>query len=41
MPAEQVLGGQPGGGVGSGVEHHLDHAFDVPIDRSHCADVAF
>ena len=39
VPAEQALGGQRGGGVGRGVEHHLDHAFDVPIDRSYCADV--
>ena len=39
MPAEQTLPRYPGLAVGRGIEHHLDHALDVPIDRRKRADV--
>lgn len=39
MPAEQTLTRHQCLAVGGGIKHHLDHAFDMPIDRSERADV--
>jgi hypothetical protein len=39
MPAEQPLPRHRRMAVGRGIEHHLDHAFDVPIHRGQGADV--
>ena len=39
MPAEQALSRHRCMTVGGGIEHHLDHAFDVPIHRGQGADV--
>jgi hypothetical protein len=39
VPPEQTVSGDRGVAVGDGVEHHLDHAFDVTIHRGQCADV--
>jgi len=39
MPAEQTLPRYRCLAVGRGIQHHLDHALDVPIDRRKRADV--
>ncbi len=39
MPAEQPLPSNRGCEVGRGIQHHLDHTFDVTIDRSQDTDV--
>ena len=39
MPAEQTLGGECVGAMQGGIEHHLDHAFNVPIHRRDRPDV--
>lgn len=39
MPAQQTLLRHGHMAVGGGVEHHVDHALDVAIDRGECADV--
>jgi hypothetical protein len=39
MPAEQRSRGHRCMAVGGGIEHHLDHAFDVAIHRGQRADV--
>jgi hypothetical protein len=39
MPAEQTLPRHRRMAVGGGIEHHLDHAFDVAIHRGQRADV--
>ena len=33
MPPEQTLPRYRSFAVGRGIQHHLDYAFDVPIDR--------
>ena len=39
VPPEQAVTSDRGAAVGGGVEHHLDHAFDVTIHRGQRADV--
>ena len=39
MPAKQPLLGERRLKVLGGVEHHLDHAFDISVGRRECADV--
>ena len=39
MPAEQAVRGDGCVAVRGGVEHHLDHAFHVPVNRSERTDI--
>jgi hypothetical protein len=39
VPGEQPIARHRGIATGGGVEHHLDHALDVPVDRRQCANV--